>query len=297
MATNYFSGGTVDKALSDNFGNATLVRSTVANIPSAVSGYAIGCLLQATDTGGIYTNTGTAASATFTLLEDAGGSFTLPTSATDASTTTTNSMALTMSALTTGNGLIITAASATTAGVLNITSPSSNALVVGLNGKTNPVLQVDASTASQAAGLKITGAVAAGSVALAVISSGADASLTLNAKGTGTIGIGSVSTGAVTITPATTVTGLLTLTAGLTSAANAILKSATAVPATAGAVAAGAPITMYSGTITIEVTSDAPTHVRAKGSLCIATNGSSATTRIFINTDGSTGWTSITTAT
>jgi hypothetical protein len=37
--------------------------------------------------------------------------------------------------------------------------------------------------------------------------------LTVNAKGSGTIGIGSVSTGAVTITPATTITGVATLTA------------------------------------------------------------------------------------
>jgi hypothetical protein len=37
--------------------------------------------------------------------------------------------------------------------------------------------------------------------------------LTFNAKGSGTIGIGSVSTGAVTITPATTITGIATLTA------------------------------------------------------------------------------------
>jgi len=74
---------------------------------------------------------------------------------------------------------------------------------------------VDSSVALQAAGLKVTGAIAAGTVAMAVISSGADANLTVNAKGTGTIGIGSVSTGVVTITPATVMTGTLTLTAGI----------------------------------------------------------------------------------
>ncbi len=72
--------------------------------------------------------------------------------------------------------------------------------------------------------------------------------------------------------------------------------SGTAVPATAGAVAAGAPITLYSGAITIEVTSDAPTHTRAKGSLCFNTGGSSGSTRAYINTTGSTTWTAITTA-
>lgn len=99
---------------------------------------------------------------------------------------------------------------------VNITSASATAFAVGLAGATNPAFQVDASTALQAAGLKLTGAVAAGTVALAVISSGGAANLTLNAKGTGTIGIGSVSTGAVTITPACTITGVLTLTAGAT---------------------------------------------------------------------------------
>lgn len=68
-----------------------------------------------------------------------------------------------------------------------ITGADAAALAVGLNGATNPAFQVDASTASQAAGAKITGAVAAGTVALAVISSGADASLSIAAKGTGLV--------------------------------------------------------------------------------------------------------------
>lgn len=159
-----------------------------------------------------------------------------------------------------------------------------------------PLFSVDASTASAVAGLKVTGVATGGTVAVVTTDSGADTNLTINAKGTGTIGIGSVSTGRVTITPVTTVTGLLTLTGGFTSAANAILKSATAVPATAGAVAAGLPISLYSTLIGIEVTSDAPTHVRPKGSICINTGGSSTSTRLYVNTDGSTGWAAITTA-
>lgn len=176
-------------------------------------------------------------------------------------------------------------------------STSAAAFTVGaVAAGVTPVFTIDASTSSAVAGLKITGAVTGGTVAVVATDSGADTNLTINAKGTGTIGIGSVSTGRVTITPVTTITGLVTLTAGLTSAANAILKSATAVPATAGAVAAGLPIALYSTTIGIEVTSDAPTHVRAKGSLCINTGGSSTSTRLYVNTDGSTGWAAITTA-
>lgn len=99
---------------------------------------------------------------------------------------------------------VTTAAISTSA---TVTSASAVALAVGLAGATNPSFVVDSSTGSQAAGLKVTGATAAGNVAVAVISSGAAANLLLDAKGTGTIGIGSVSTGAVTITPATQVVG------------------------------------------------------------------------------------------
>jgi hypothetical protein len=99
-------------------------------------------------------------------------------------------------------------------GVHTITSASASALAVGLNGATNPAFLIDASPASQAAGLKVTGAVTGGTVAIAAIDSGSSANVTINAKGSGTIGIGSVSTGAVTITPATTFTNGLTIAVG-----------------------------------------------------------------------------------
>ncbi len=72
--------------------------------------------------------------------------------------------------------------------------------------------------------------------------------------------------------------------------------SGTAVPATAGAVAAGAPFTGNSNGMTIEWTTDAPTHTRPKGSLCLNLGGSSTSTRAYINTDGAGTWTAITTA-
>ncbi len=86
-------------------------------------------------------------------------------------------------------------------GAHTITSASAAALTVGPNGATNPAFTVDASTASQAAGLKVTGAATGGTVAVAATDSGSNTSLTLSAKGTGTIGIGSASTGAVNVTP------------------------------------------------------------------------------------------------
>lgn len=96
------------------------------------------------------------------------------------------------------------------AGATTITSASASALTVGLTGATNPAFTIDASTASQVAGLKITGAATGGTVAIAATDSGLNTNVTINAKGSGTIGIGSVSTGAVTVTPALTLSNALT---------------------------------------------------------------------------------------
>lgn len=76
-----------------------------------------------------------------------------------------------------------------------VTSSAATALTVGANGATNPVVQVDAATASVATGLKITGAAAAGGLAVAVISSGTNENMTIDAKGSGTISLGTTSTG------------------------------------------------------------------------------------------------------
>lgn len=51
------------------------------------------------------------------------------------------------------------------------------------------------------------------------------------------------------------------------------------------------------GSITINIGTGAPTFTANKGSLYINLTGSSTSTRAYVNTDGSTGWTSITTAT
>jgi hypothetical protein len=93
-----------------------------------------------------------------------------------------------------GVGIVNTSASSQTiAGTLTVTSSSANALAAGANGTTNPALNVDASTASSATGLNVKSAAAAGGVALLVLSSGTNESLTLDSKGTGTIGLNTVS--------------------------------------------------------------------------------------------------------
>ena len=84
--------------------------------------------------------------------------------------------------------------------------------------------------------------------------------------------------------------------ASVSTTGGLVAESGTAVPATAGAVAAGAPITMFSGGPSIYVTSDAPTFAAVKGSLCINTGGSSTSTRLYVNTNGSTTWTNFTSA-
>lgn len=81
----------------------------------------------------------------------------------------------------------------------------------------------------------------------------------------------------------------------LTVTSNVVTKSATAVPASAGAVAAGAPLTMFTSGPSIYVTSDAPAFSAVKGSLCLNINGSSSSTRLYVN-NGTTNWVAITTA-
>ena len=102
--TNLFTpyGGTIETALTDDSGNAILIKCAAASLPTG-SGYAIGCIGLATDTGAFYTNTGTASVASFTLIS--ASSVTIPSALTDSSTTTGNSLSSTLSAITTGKGI------------------------------------------------------------------------------------------------------------------------------------------------------------------------------------------------
>lgn len=171
---------------------------------------------------------------------------------------------------------------------VNITSASAVSLAVGRLGSTTPAFTVDSSTASQVAGLKVTGAATGGTVAVVVTDSGSDANLTVNAKGTGTIGIGSVSTGRVTITPVTTITGALTLSAALTYGGVTLSNSVTgtgsmvlsASPTFTGTLAAASAT--LAGTLTITSASATALTVGPSGAtnptlLVDASNASSAT--------------------
>jgi hypothetical protein len=103
VGTNFFTKytSTVDAAFTNLAGNAALVRCSAANLPTD-AGYAIGCILQATNTGVLYYNTGTTSVASFTAVNAGSAALTLPSALTDASTTTGISLSLTSSAITTG---------------------------------------------------------------------------------------------------------------------------------------------------------------------------------------------------
>ena len=66
-----------------------------------------------------------------------------------------------------------------------ITSSSATALVVGANGATNPVFNVNANTVSVATGISVVGAAAAAGVNILATSSGSNENLSLTPKGTG----------------------------------------------------------------------------------------------------------------
>jgi hypothetical protein len=137
-----------------------------------------------------------------------------------------------------------------------ITSTGANALAVGPNGTTNPAFNVDASASSAATGLNVAAAAAGSGLALSVLSSGAAENLTLDAKGSGTVKIGSVSTGNVVLgttghlltlnnsTGAVTLdAGGLTLTTGslLLSSGTGTITSNSATAFTAGRLGATTP--------------------------------------------------------
>lgn len=103
-------------------------------------------------------------------------------------------------------------------GPANFTSASATALTVGRLGTTTPAFTVDASAGTSTAGLKVTAAALNGTVALVVTDTSGNTNLTINALGAGTIGIGSVSTGIVTITPAAAFSSTVTVTSASASA-------------------------------------------------------------------------------
>lgn len=112
----------------------------------------------------------------------------------------------------------------------------------------------------------------------------AGSDLIVNSIRTGATAPGQAGTNIATTFTGTTVSATGTVTG----------KSGVSVPASAGAVAAGAPIGLFSSN-KIWVTSDVPSFSATKGDLCINTGGSSTSTRMYVN-NGTTNWVAFTTA-
>lgn len=96
-----------------------------------------------------------------------------------------------------GGGELMAAINIATTGTIVVTNATANALTAGRQGTTNPAFNVDASAATSVTGVEIVAAAAGSRAVLRGISSGASEGLDVEAKGTGTIRVASVSTGAV----------------------------------------------------------------------------------------------------
>ena len=105
----------------------------------------------------------------------------------------------------------------------------------------------------------------------------------------------------------TTFSGPVTSTNGFIGAITGTTVTATTVSAT-GTITADSAIAPVAGGdaavlmtstagLGIYVGSGAPTVSAAQGSLYLRTDGSSTSTRLYVNTNGTTGWTNVTTAT
>lgn len=160
-----------------------------------------------------------------------------------------------------------------------IQSTSATAFAVGANGATNPVLLINANTASQATGISITGAAAAGGVAVAAISSGTNENLTINAKGSGTITLGNSSTGGITLTRAVTL-GVAGSVVGSVIFNNATSGTITLQPTTGALSTRTITMPAITGTMTVTV---------ASGAKALATSAISSGACSSAQTDTATG--------
>lgn len=160
-------------------------------------------------------------------------------------------------------------------GPSTITSALATALNVGPAGATNPVFQVNASTASQISGLQVTGGGTGAGVKLSAISSATNEDIYVSGKSAGSVYLGANSTGGV------------------------LIQQAPVVLRSDSAATAGGKLGIQIGGVSIAsiyIGSGAPTVSAAQGSVYFRTDGSSTSTRMYINTNGSTTWTNVTTA-
>jgi hypothetical protein len=205
---------------------------------------------------------------------------------------------------------IDTSGNVTQTGALNaagaiITSTGANALSVGRQGTTTPVLNIDASTANVVTGLQIKGAAAGAGLAITTTSSGTDENLTFDAKGAGTLTFNGTATGNISLARATGVTGALTVTSagasalavgrqGSTSPALQVDASAgtsvTGLKITAGAAGGGLALAVVGGNTDENLTLD------AKGAGTLTLNGTATGGITLSRATGVTGALTVTSA-
>jgi hypothetical protein len=138
--------------------------------------------------------------------------------------------------------------------------------------------------------LNVTGNITGGNIMSVAIVSAAG-----NVSG-GNLRTGGLVSATGTVTSASNITGGNITTAGQVSASgNAIILAGTAPPA-GGTTGAGLRMSSTSN-LGVFFGAGTPSLSAAQGSLYINTTGSSTSTRIYVNTNGTTGWTAVTTAT
>lgn len=219
-----------------------------------------------------------AGSGTITIAGTSTGAITLGT----AVTITSGALTVTSGNVTMTSGNLLLSA-----GTATVTSANASAFAVGRLGATTPAFQVDASTSTQVTGLKVTGAATTGTVAVAVIQTSGNASLTVDAIGTGTVGINTVgsTSGLVTIGNTSSlagaaVNGILTVKGALT--AGGLLTSAVQVATSGPSVYSGSGVPTISAAV--------------QGSLYMRSDGTNTSTRLYVATNTTGGWTGVTTA-
>lgn len=198
----------------------------------------------------------------------------------------------------------------TITGATTVSLASANAFVVGPNGTTNPTLQVDTSTASAATGIKVTSAAAGSGILIQAISSGTNEPLTLKAKGSSNVslGVGADNSRAFQLLNAAGTAYLRTDSqfsrvrigdgnaAGHTLDIAGIVNVACATATPAGGSATAGLIFGTSTGFGIYYGSGVPTLSAGQGSIYLRSDGTSTSTRLYVNTDGATTWTNLTSA-
>lgn len=241
--------------LGDGSGYAVLASCT-STPPTTADIFQHGCIMAQTDSGtssqALYQNIGSIAVPSWSLIDTASASFTLPAAATDATTTTGNSFALTQNAVTTGTGTTIAANGLTTGQGFKV---SSSATAVTTTGR---LFQVSHSGATSTSGIvaEIASAANDETIIAQVTASAANALgvalkvATATTTGTGLVVAATAGTtgGAVTVTDSSADTG--NRSAVTIAVSNASASGATPLTITA----ANATVPLIAGTATVQST-------------------------------------------